>query len=118
MEIEFYRKPDGSEPVVEFLDSLDRKMRAKMVRAIDLLEIHGTALRLPVSENLGDGIMELRSSFGGNITRVLYFFIVGNKAVLTNGFIKKTQKTPPSEIALSKKYREDYLRRNSNDNMG
>ena len=37
------------------------------------------------------------------------------KAVLTNGFIKKTQKTPRKEIEKKKKYREDFLRR-SNEN--
>ncbi len=118
MEICFYQTANGSEPVIDFLNSLDDKMRAKMIRAIDLLEIHGSRLRFPVSEELEDGIMELRATFGGNISRVLYFFIVGNTAVLTNGFIKKTQKTPPSEIALAKKYRNDFLRRNQNDNMG
>lgn len=28
----------------------------------------------------------------------------------TNGFIKKTQKTPKNVIALAKRYREDYIR--------
>lgn len=46
-----------------------------------------------------------------NITRVLYFFLIGNTAILTNGFTKKTQKTPVREIELAKKYREDYMRR-------
>ncbi len=45
-----------------------------------------------------DGIFELRAQQGSDITRVLYFFQIGNKAYLTNGFTKKTQKTPPSEI--------------------
>ncbi len=29
-----------------------------------------------------------------------------------DGFVKKTQKTPPGEIALAKKYKADYERRN------
>jgi len=33
---------------------------------------------------------------------------VENKIILTNGFIKKTQKTPPNEIALAKRYKADY----------
>jgi len=37
--------------------------------------------------------------------------MVGRKAILTHGFIKKTQKTPPSEINLAKKYRAEYLNR-------
>ena len=94
------------------LDSLDAKMYAKVSRTIRLLEVKGHQLRAPHSKELADGIMELRISFGGNITRVLYFFIVGDTAVLTNGFVKKTQQTPPQEIARAKEYREDYRRRN------
>jgi len=43
--------------------------------------------------------------------RVLYFFVIGKKAVLTNGFIKKTQETPPGEIDRAKIYRNEYLNR-------
>ena len=118
MKIEFYSLPDGSEPVKDFLESLDTKMRAKVVRSIDLLEMFGSQLREPDSKELDDGIMELRTTFGGNISRVLYFFIVGNTAVLTNGFIKKTVKTPSKEILLAKKYRDDYKRRNLHDDLG
>ena len=51
-----------------------------------------------------------RTKQGSDITRVLYFFIVGKKAVLTNGFIKKSQKTPKAEKELAKKYKADYER--------
>jgi phage-related protein len=30
---------------------------------------------------------------------------------MTNGFVKKTQKTPPSEIDLAKRRRKDYIER-------
>lgn len=82
-----------------------------MLRTIDLLEVNGTELRMPYSRSLRDGIFELRAKQGSNITRVLYFFFIGNKAVLTNGFTKKTQETPLSEITLAVKYRKDYERR-------
>ena len=68
-------------------------------------------LRKPYSEYLEDGIFELRTKQSSNITRILYFFVIGNKAVLTNGFTKKSQKTPKKEIELAKKYRKDYERR-------
>ncbi|WP_195256470.1 type II toxin-antitoxin system RelE/ParE family toxin [Dorea longicatena] len=42
-------------------------------------------------------------------------FIVGKKAVLTNGFIKKSQKTPKAEKELAKKYKADYERRYGNE---
>ena len=96
MDIEFYKTEDGYEPVQEFLDSLEPKMKAKTLRTIDLLEQNGTSLRLPYSEHLEDGIFELRTQQGSDISRVLYFFQVGNTAYLTNGFIKDTEDTTGS----------------------
>lgn len=110
IEAEFYRKDTGECPVEEYLDSLNVKLRAKTLRSIMLLEEFGSELRHPYSGPLEDGIFELRSIVGTDITRVLYFFVVGNKAILTHGFTKKTQKTPKSEIIKAKKFREDYER--------
>ena len=107
----FYDKPDGTEPVREFLLSLDRKMLAKVVREIELLSVNGPELREPYSKSLGDGIFELRAKVGTDITRVLYFFVVGRKIILTNGFVKKTDRTPRAEIDLARKYRDEYLSR-------
>lgn len=44
------------------------------------------------SDHLVDRIFEIRAKVGSDIARVLYFFVIGKKIVLTNGFIKKTQK--------------------------
>lgn len=115
IEIEFYDTEDGKCPVQEYLDSLEPKLLAKTLRTIDLLQNNGISLRGPYSEPLGDGIFELRTKQKSNITRVLYFFYIGNKAVLTNGFTKKTQKIPKSEMKLAKKYKEDYERRHSHE---
>ena len=110
-EVIFYAKENGEEPAKEFLMSLDDKMRAKIVRAISRLERNGIELREPFSKHLEDGIFELRASFSSNISRVLYFFFTGRTIILTNGFIKKTQKTPRAEINKAKRYRDDYIRR-------
>ena len=82
----------------DFILSLDEKLRAKTLWNINLLAKVGTALRGPESSKLDDGIFEIRTIVGTNLTRVLYFFCIGKKAVLTNGFVKKTQKTPKKEI--------------------
>ena len=110
-EVIFYDLEDGTEPAKEFLLSLDVKMRAKMLRTIDLLAVNGAELREPHSKPLDDGIFELRAKVGSDITRVLYFFMVGKRVILTNGFVKKTVKTPPAEIARAKRYRAEYLGR-------
>lgn len=107
----FYERLDGSEPVIDFINAQSQKMAAKILRTIGLLESFGPTLREPYSEALGEGIFELRIKLGSDITRVLYFFMIGKKAVLTNGFVKKTQETPPDEIEKAKRYRADYLSR-------
>lgn len=86
-------------------------MRAKLFRLIELLEVYGHELREPYSKILDDGIFELRAKQGSDISRILYFFVIGNKIVLTNGFVKKTQKTPLREIKLAKKFRLEYEHR-------
>ena len=73
-----------------------------------LLEEKGTELRLPYSRHLDDGIFELRTIQGKNIIRNLYFFFVGSKIIMTHGFKKKTNKTPPEEIDRAKEYRKVY----------
>lgn len=91
-EVEYFEKEDGTYPAEEFILSQDVKMRAKLFRLLELLEEKGNTLREPYSKSLDDGIFEIRAKQGSNITRVLYFFYIGNKIILTNGFIKKSQK--------------------------
>lgn len=108
-EIEFFTRFNGECPVEQFLDSLDEKLSSKMLRLIMLLEENGNELREPYSKYIGDGIFELRVNHSSNAVRVLYFFVVGRKIVITNGFIKKTNKTPKCEIKIAKKYRNEYM---------
>ena len=110
-EIVFFTKEDGSQPAREFMDSLSLKMQARLIKIIAMLREYGGQVRMPYSEYLQDGIFQIRAQQEGNITRVLYFFAVGKTIVLTNGFTKKTPKTPPAEIKLAKKYKQDYERR-------
>ena len=79
---------------------------------IDILEQYGNQLREPYSKSLDNGIFELRAKVGLDISRVLYFFYYEGRIILTNVFVKKTQKTPQNEISLAKKYRRDFLEGN------
>lgn len=113
--IEFYQLPSGEQPVAEFLDGLDTKMRAKALHSISILEEFGNALREPYSKPMGNGLFELRIKFASDISRIFYFFVVDNKIFLTNGFVKKTMKTPKAQLELARKYKADYERKHDHE---
>lgn len=109
--IEFYEQHNGGFPAEEFIKAQDVKLRAKLYRTIELLEIQGPELREPYSKSIGDGIFEIRAQHGTDAARILYFFVVDKRIILTNGFLKKAQKTPRSEIVLAKRYRQEFFRK-------
>ena len=113
-QIEFFQKSNGESPAEDFINSLDKKIRAKFYRMHKLLKENGSNLREPYSKHLQDGIFELRPTVSTNAVRVLYFFFVERRIVITNGFVKKTQQTPISEIKLAQKYRNEFLKRKDN----
>lgn len=114
-EIEFFTNADGKCPVSEFLDKLDVKINSKILSLMLLLERNGNELREPYTKHLGDGIFELRVKHSKMLVRVLFFFVVGQKIIFTNGFIKKTKKTPNEEINTAKRYRYEYLSKENNE---
>lgn len=88
-------------PMIDFLDSLNIRERAKVFAFIEkLLELKNAGLipKENISKLLTDGIFEMRVSFENRIARTFFFYHVGRKIMFTHGFVKKTQKTPTSEI--------------------
>jgi phage-related protein len=114
VQVDYYKFEDGTNPIDPYLNELDMKMRAKTRKVMWMLQTFGTNLKMPYSEHLEDGIFELRIIQGNNIERILYFFYIGDRAILTNGFTKKQNKTPRNEIELAKSRRADYIRRHGN----
>lgn len=55
------------------------------------------------------GLFEIRVEVGSDIFRVFSFFDRGQLVILVNGFQKKTQKTPKSEIDLAEKLKKQYF---------
>lgn len=55
-----------------------------------------------------DGLYEIRVQHGNNIFRIFCFFDESKIVLLANGFQKKTQKTPKSEIVKALKIKKEY----------
>ena len=111
--VDFFKEDDGTKPVGIFIKSLNVKMKAKVVSDLHLLEEYGNMAREPLSKHLEDGIFEVRSKVGSDIVRILYFFDGNRIIIATNGFVKKQNKTPRSEIELAKSRRNIHMLRKS-----
>ncbi|MCQ2411895.1 MAG: type II toxin-antitoxin system RelE/ParE family toxin [Sphaerochaetaceae bacterium] len=110
--VEFYETSQKQTPFDEFLQGLAPAMKAKVLRDLELLESFGNCLREPYSKALGDGLFELRSKLSTTITRSIYFFVEGQRIIVTHGFVKKQKRTPKEEIERAESYRNDWKRRN------
>lgn len=91
----------GKVEMLEFLDTLNTKEQAKIKSGMDkLIELlnNNNFPNEKLSKYLRDGIFELRIQLLNTISRSLYFFMEGKTIIFTHGFIKKTEKTPNSEI--------------------
>ncbi|OQX24330.1 MAG: hypothetical protein BWK80_21280 [Desulfobacteraceae bacterium IS3] len=96
-----FAKINNNVPMIEFLDSLSLKERAKMFAYIDkLIELknNGIQPKENLSRHLRDGIFELRVSFENRISRGFYFYESNRQIIFTHGFVKKEEKTPAREI--------------------
>lgn len=103
--IEFYERENGDIPVEEFLLELDKKMRAKILGIMGILQERGNQLREPYSKHLEDGIFEIRGKVGTDISRVLYFFIMKERLYSQMDLSKKHRK-PLSQKLIRQKYIE------------
>ena len=83
-----------------FMETLTDKEQEKIQYGLLLLK---TQDRLPKKfvKLIREGIYELRTEFSSNIFRVFFIFDESRIVVLLNGFQKKTQKTPNTEIRVS-----------------
>lgn len=109
--VSFYTTADGKCPVAEFIDSQPVKVAQKIawvLKAVQEIEKVPKSYFKKISDT---DFYEVRIELSGNIYRLLGFFHNGNIVILTNGFQKKTQKTPENELDICEKRMKDYINR-------
>ncbi len=84
--VEFYESADGRCPVQEFLDGLEGPARAKAVALIRLLAEQGPTLPFPYASQVRGKLRELRTQYGKENLRVLYFGAAAREWVLVHAF--------------------------------
>jgi phage-related protein len=111
-EIQFYRTKSGKCPVEDFFDTLSDKQIEKVLWVLRIIRDIDFVPREYLKKLVNtENIWEIRVKSGGNIFRILGFFYKNQMIILTNGFMKKTQKTPSKEIKIAQERRKDYLER-------
>ncbi len=102
----FYATSSGNEPVREWLLDLDDEDRRSVGYDIATAEF-GWPVGMPLCKSLGKGLWEIRSNIShGRIARVI-FSVVEERMVLLHSFVKKTQKTPRSDLDLAEKRKKE-----------
>jgi len=110
LRVVFFRSELGREPVREWLKELDRDDRKVIGEDIKLVQFRWP-LGMPLVGKLEPDLWEVRSRLpGGRIARVCFTVEHGEMALL-HGFIKKTQKTPVSDLELARQRRKLWLDR-------
>ncbi len=97
-------------PAREFVDSLDDKAAARIDAFIERLRVYGNRMQGKFVKKLTDNIFELRVKQFDRIFRVLFFYQPGMLIVITSGFQKKTQETPPGEIIRAQQLRKLWMK--------
>lgn len=100
LDIRFFRNASNPQPVRDWLLSLPQHEKKQIGQ--DILKVqYCWPIGKPLVDGLGGGLWEVRSTLGSRIARVL-FLVDRGEMILLHGFIKKTQKTPDSELKLAK----------------
>jgi phage-related protein len=97
----FFRLDSGREPVREWLKDLSRENRKTVGEDIKTLQF-GWPVGIPLARKMDADLWELRSDISPGIART-FFTVYQRKIVLLHGFVKKSQKTPPNELATAKR---------------
>jgi phage-related protein len=107
--VKFFRTASGAEPVREWLKELNRDDCYIIGEDIKTVEF-GWPIGMPLCRSISGykDLWEVRSKItGGRIARVI-FYVSDREMILLHGFVKKTQKTPQSDLDLAVKRRKEY----------
>lgn len=103
--LEFY-----SSAVQKEIDGWPAGINASFTRIAEQMQNSGPNLGMPYTKPFGEGLFEMRAKGEEGIGRAFFCAMVGRRIVILHGFIKKTQKTPASELKLARKRLKEVQR--------
>jgi len=95
----FYRTDNGAEPVRQWLREFPAEDRKSIGMDIKTVQ-YGWPLGMPLVRKMGKNLWEVRCNISNGIARIL-FTTMDKYMVLLHGFVKKTQRTPASDLKIA-----------------
>ena len=103
-------KVDFHSGVEDEILSMPPKIQARMIKLLELIEMHGANLGPPHTESMGDGLFEIRAKAQEGIGRSLFCYLKGQHVYVLRAFVKKSNKTPKKEIELARERMKEVKR--------
>jgi phage-related protein len=98
----FWQTDAGGEPALDFIKSLAREDMHAI--GVDLATLQtGWPVGMPLCRPMSKGLHEMRSDLPSGVTARLLFCHFDGQLVILHGFIKKTGKTPKTDLDLARK---------------
>jgi len=89
--------------VEESILALPDGLLARYLRLTDMMIEFGPNLGMPHTRPMDDGLFELRIKSKEGIARVFYGTVIRGEIIMLHGFVKKSKKTPPKELAIARR---------------
>lgn len=96
----FFRTEAGNEPVRQWLKGMNRMDRKAVGEDVKTAQ-YGWPLGMPLIKKLEAGLWEVRSHLAQGIARII-FTVAEDTMVLLHGFVKKSQKIPPTDLRIAR----------------
>ena len=109
LEARFFRTPAGNEPPRDFIKSFSKEDREVIGADLKTVQL-GWPIGMPICGSLGSGIYEVRTSLSSRREVRVLFFLNADTIVLVHAFLKKTQKTPKSDLDLALSRKAEFER--------
>ena len=108
-DIEFYKRESGEVLAEEWLESMSSPVQQKFAALFAWMGDHGRISNEQKFKHLtgSDQIFEFKAGQG----RVLCFFFVGQRIILTHGCTKKGKKAPKGEIERAEALKQEFISR-------
>jgi len=103
MKIIYFQKANGKVPVIDFINSLEKKDEAKIKSCLADIEEDGFDTSKVSFRQIKGKLWEIKIRIKNGGCRIFYVMLKNNTMILLHAYKKKSQKAPKKELDLALK---------------